>query len=409
MRNVIGSFLKGKDRENWFELFLYLFVVSLPMGHGADAVMLAPMLLCYLLILNWKEKRENLKANWTSLLLLFSIPILLVVGLFYSDNVHVALGRVERSLPLFVLPVIIFSLPKRLIKIKNILYALGIGLLAVILLSWGAIIADILSKASPLKQAKYFFEWIYTDRNLLRDADMHPSYFAIILVLFLSAVMNGRILIEIRSNAMLSSAVVFASLLFLVETSSRVGFASLVFILTFSFFDKGKTKYRWAQLVIFLVLIITVLKFDYLSSKLLSLVDIEGNVTFERYFRWKEILNVNGKKGNWLFGVGTGDIYYIFDQAYKNGGFKLASSENYNAHNQYLELLVGNGLIGLFIYLWCLLNFVFKTKLKGISMPFMVLIVLFSFSESFLVRSKGVMFFSFFYPLLISYYRDKDE
>ncbi len=404
MKNVMGSFLKNKGWESWFEGFLYLFAVSLPIGHGIDAVMMAPLALCYLFVLTWNEKWENLKANRTSLLLLFSIPLLLFAGLFYSNNVDVALGRIERSLPLLILPIIIFSLPKRLVNVKKILYALGIGLLVVMLVSWGAIIADILSKASPMKQAKYFFEWIYTDRNLLRTMDIHPGYFVLFFVLFLTTIMDSKLFKGLREKRIFYYILLLLALLFLVETSSRVGFFCILLIMAIHFFRDWKGKRNWGYLFVFCGLFLAMFKFDYLLSKFRKLIDLEGNITFERYFRWKEIGKVFLDNGNILIGNGSGDIYEIYLQAYANGGFDQALTENYNAHNQYLEFLIGNGLLGLTVYLLVLVHFAIKTRLRDSALAFFILIVIFSFTESVLVRGKGVMFFAFFYPLFIKYY-----
>ncbi|MEZ4809854.1 MAG: O-antigen ligase family protein [Allomuricauda sp.] len=260
-----------------------------------------------------------------------------------------------------------------------------------------------------MKQAKYFFEWIYTDHNLLKIADIHPGYFALILVLFLSTVINGEFLEALRKSRIIFFLVVSALLLFLVETSSRMGFAALFLILALSLFRKRGTKEKWIYAVVFFTLFFILLKFDYLTSKFQKLVDADGNIVFERYFRWKEILNVFLSKGNIFFGEGTGDVYGIYHQAYANGNFKQALVENYNAHNEYLELLVGNGVLGLFIYLATLAHFVVTTKLRGAAMAFLILIAMFSFTESFLVRSKGVMIFAFFYPLLVNYYSQYDE
>lgn len=396
-------------RDVYFETSLYLFLVALPIGYGIDVALMFIMLLCYFFVSDNSEKLLQLNNHKTSLFLLLGMHTVLWIGTMYSDNVDVAMGRIERSLPLLILPPILLSLPNRYLKLRNIFYALGTGIVIVMLISWGAIIVDIFSKQSPLKQSKYFFEWIYTDHNLLRAADIHPGYFALILVLCLSTIIRGDFFEAIRRNKLIFFLVVSALLLFLVETSSRMGFVALFLILVLSLYKVRGAKEKWIYIFLFFGLFFTLIKFDYLTNKFQKLVDTDGNIVFERYFRWKEILNVFFSEGNLLFGEGTGDAYAIFNQAYVKGNFELALKENYNAHNQYLEFLVGNGLLGLFIYLATVAHFMVKTKLKGVAMPFFILIVMFSFTESFLVRSKGVMFFSFFYPLLIKYYERYDE
>lgn len=401
--------MKNKGLENWLEIFLYLFVASLPIGHGIDAIMMALLFVCYLFFLKRHEKLENLGPHRTSLLLLLAIPLILFAGLLYSNNISVALGRLERSIPLLVLPIIVFSLPERLVKVKNIFYALGCGLLLVMLVSWGVIIADIWSKFSPIKQAKYFFEWIYTDRNLLRTMDIHPGYFVLFFVLFLTTIMDSKLFKGLREKRILYYTLLLLALLFLVETSSRVGFFCLLLIMAIQFFRDWKGKRNWGYLFVFCGLFLALFKFDYLLNKFRKLIDLDGNITFERYFRWKEIGKVFLDNGNILIGNGSGDIYEIYLQAYANGGFDQALAENYNAHNQYLEFLIGNGLLGLTVYLLVLVHFAIKTRLRDSALSFFILIVIFSFTESVLVRGKGVMFFAFFYPLFIKYYTNGDN
>lgn len=404
MKIVIGQFLKSNGWDKRFVVFLYLFVVSLPIGHGLDAIMMIPVILCYLFVSSWKEKWNNLKENKITLILLFSIPILFLLGMLYSNNIGVGLGRIERNLPFLVLPIIILSVPKRLIEIRNIFYALGIGLLVVMLISWGIIIADIFSKVSPMKQAKYFFEWIYTDKNLLLAADIHPGYFVLFLILFLTSIMYSELLIDFRRNKTLYFLTLSLFVLFLVETSSRIGVSCLLIIMTINLLRNWNGNRKWLHLIVFCGLFLALIKFDYLSSKFLKLMDINGNITFERYFRWQKIWKVFVENGNMLIGVGTGDVYEVYGKAYEMGEFQQAIKENYNAHNQYLELLVGQGFLGLIVYLLILVNFVLKTRLKDMALAFIVLIIVFSFTESLLVRSKGIMFFAFFYPLFIKQY-----
>ena len=147
------------------------------------------------------------------------------------------------------------------------------------------------------------------------------------------------------------------------------------------------------------------LKFDYLGSKFQKIINYKGEVKLERAHRWNEILNVFEAKDNLLFGVGSGDARLVYRRAYYNGGFDLAFKRNYNAHNQYLEFFVSNGVFGLTIFLFVFFVFIKQTQLKSNALHFFIAFFMFSFSETFLVRSQGVMMFSFFYAFLIVYYK----
>ena len=61
----------------------------------------------------------------------------------------------------------------------------------------------------------------------------------------------------------------------------------------------------------------------------------------------KKIINNNP-----LFGVGTGDVQDELQKCYtENNYYQLTYWENtkYNAHNQFLETTIGQGIIGLFL------------------------------------------------------------
>ena len=59
-------------------------------------------------------------------------------------------------------------------------------------------------------------------------------------------------------------------------------------------------------------------------------------------------------KHHTLFGVGTGDIPNAYKQAYEEMNSSLDEQHRYKAHNQYLSITVGFGVIGLLIFLFSL-------------------------------------------------------
>ena len=154
-------------------------------------------------------------------------------------------------------------------------------------------------------------------------------------------------------------------------------------------------------------LVILSIKFDYLGNKFSGLIDGRGNVKIERIQRWDYIIREFKKEEKLVFGVGSGDTEEIYTSAYINGNFKTALVENYNAHNQFVEFLVSNGVFGLLVFVWVLLFFAFKTKLRGEALSFFIIVVLLSFIESFLGRAKGVFIFSFFLSFFLLMYNDK--
>jgi len=52
-----------------------------------------------------------------------------------------------------------------------------------------------------------------------------------------------------------------------------------------------------------------------------------------------------------LFGHGIGDAQQVLDKNYKNKNFILAMYHGYSTHNQYLDFMMSNGIIGLIGFL----------------------------------------------------------
>ena len=330
-----------------------------------------------------------------------------MIGLWTSTNTDIALKNISRVLTLLLLPTIILSHNKEDFNFKKIYYSLGAGLLIGMLICWGFVIESILTNATPLKQAPYFFEWIYSNWNLVKPIGVHPNYFALLIVILVLAIIKTNELKFLRKNKLQLILLLFPFFLFLFELSSRIAMLAFVLVITASFLQNRSRK-KGILIGLFIVgFILLSVKFDYLGNKFSGLVDGRGNVKVERIQRWDFIIREFKKEDKLILGVGSGDTEEIYTRAYINGNFKTALIEGYNAHNQFVEFLVSNGFFGLLVFVWALLFFALKTKLKGEALSFFITIVLLSFIESFLCRAKGVFIFSFFISFFLLMYSDK--
>ena len=102
------------------------------------------------------------------------------------------------------------------------------------------------------------------------------------------------------------------------------------------------------------------------------------------------------------FGYGVGDVQTILDNSYINNGYKKIADEHYNTHNQYLQTALTIGIVGLSIFVFCLLFLMFKfisekEYLSSLILLFFLLTFLF---ESYLERQNGIIFFSLIISLL---------
>ncbi|MEI6020033.1 MAG: O-antigen ligase family protein, partial [Bacteroidota bacterium] len=135
----------------------------------------------------------------------------------------------------------------------------------------------------------------------------------------------------------------------------------------------------------------------------ISLTDIDKTSkesTTVRILIWQQAMELSLQKP--IFGLGVGDANDQLYQAYANNGLSGALQYHLNAHNQYLQTLLGMGLFGLllmFHFTWMQLFSALRSK-RFILFVFAFLISFNFLVESMLQTAAGVLFFCFFYCFL---------
>ena len=99
-----------------------------------------------------------------------------------------------------------------------------------------------------------------------------------------------------------------------------------------------------------------------------------------------------------LFGVGTGDIPNAYKQASEDLDSHLNERYRYKAHNQYLSITVGFGVIGLLIFLFSVFfpYIMSKNKWNFLSISFLLIFLLSMLPEDTIETQAGATFFAFF-------------
>ncbi|MGB3344638.1 MAG: O-antigen ligase family protein [Aequorivita sp.] len=409
IKGIRSYWNSSSPQRIFFEASTCLFVATLPLWDNLNTIVLWFFVASSVLLLKPKERLRNLKKNRVTFYFLLALYLLFVLGWFLSTDVKIALRSMERTLTLVLIPLIVFSHKREDFNLKRIYISLGLGLFVGMVICWIFIIESILTNATPWVQAGYFFKWIYTGWNALKPLGGHPSYFAVLLVIFILGVIRMPEFINLRKNKLKLSFLLAPFFLFLIETSSRIGVICLIIMIMVTIFKKLEIKKIFYLIGLVALLAVLAIKFDYLGSKFATIVDTKGNVTLDRYPRWTAILSEFKDQGNWILGVGSGDSQVLYDSVYRKGGFTIALENHYNAHNQYLEFLVTNGILGLLVFITVLIVFYKKTLLRGEALSFFIIIVLFSVSESIFGMSKGVFIFAFFYSFFVLWYSDRNQ
>jgi len=202
------------------------------------------------------------------------------------------------------------------------------------------------------------------------------------------------------------SGILMMSIYFL---SSRAGilaaFLTFPVYLFIKFKSLGKLRLFWISMlimtVIFIPIVLTNPRVNNYKDWREKHSSTSSNLSNDRMIIWNTAKTI--LKQNFTLGVGTGDIQEELNEEFRSTGYIKLAEVNTNSHNQYLEILIENGLIGLlFFFSMILMMLYISYKRRNILYLMFLLLVVISFLfETMLNRLAGVTFFSLFSFLLI--------
>jgi hypothetical protein len=129
--------------------------------------------------------------------------------------------------------------------------------------------------------------------------------------------------------------------------------------------------------------------------------DPTGSSLMQRVEFWKASMGLI--RDNWLTGVGTGDMNIAFDKQYQKMHTKLALSERWRSHNQFLSIFVGFGIFGFLWFLFAILYppLVLKKFDDFFFLTFFIIAIISMLPEDTIESQSGVTFFAFFFALFL--------
>ena len=104
-----------------------------------------------------------------------------------------------------------------------------------------------------------------------------------------------------------------------------------------------------------------------------------------------------------MFGVGSENTVDAIAKSIDDG--INTKFRNYNCHNQFMEILLGHGIIALVIFLFLLMK-LFRSK-SVYARSFIFMCVILFLVESYLQRQAGVIFFTFWYSFFLKFNKDE--
>jgi len=396
-----------KNLINFLFAMLGLWSAAFIPIHGLGSIYIATWLFVALWFM-FMHKSLSLtifSPLWSILPLFYLIHLLAMV---YTQNIRSGWFDLEVKLSLILLPFIFYNQHKQL-NTQNIHFFKWFYVLSILGISLFLIIkaAIIYQKTGDLGQCYY---------NEL-SKPYHPSYLVMYIVMAIVFLYDFIITLNSRLLKIVLIVWILFQLGFIYLLSSKAGILSAIivlFLMSLHYIVRKRTILIPLMVLLISILFVYVGVFGNFRFKAVentiqtaqtNVATTESNAA--RWLIWQAGLEV--AKENWLLGVGTGDVKDKLLEEYAKRGMTGALENKLNAHNQFLETLIGQGIIGILL-LFLVFLIPFFRAMKSQQLPWLMFLLLTAFNflfESMLNTQSGVFFFSYFYAFFVFEYKLK--
>ncbi len=359
---------------------------------------------------DWRGKWENFKANdgIPYGFFLFGICLIPLTGLLNSEHMNYAWSTVECYLWFLIAPLILLTTLRQLLTNNHIRTLLVVFCISTCLHLLVLYVHGIYM-TSKTGDTTFLY---YSTFSFLR----HPTYvslyatFAYLLILVYLIDNHSGIKL---TNRILLYVVELVLLLSVFLLYSRAGIITLVAVhLPIAVYAVHKRKAEWKWMLLVFVLLVALFswlmttdmmpknRFTDTKYKLENKKSDETN-SDRRLILWQA--GWQAAVENLPFGTGTGDAFEAIRERYRQNGYLQNYNHNYNAHNQYLQVLITNGIPGviiLLLYFFTPLGEAIRHK-DIMLLSIFILLALNSCVECVFDRRFGVDFFAIMIPLLM--------
>jgi O-antigen ligase len=368
---------------------IILLALAIPFPIRVTGFLIFVITASYIIYLFVFKKYDRSLLRKPLVVLLIISFIILLFGFLWGDYQAGAM-ELERGLFLVGLPFVVYHSTKNSsLTIWKIVVAFFLGCLLVSMFGW------------------FYIFWL-ADYTILVDGhtkftdvlDIHPTYlssfFTFTFFYFVDSFIKNYAIYSPRLRIVLGLAGLY-SFFMVFFLRSQIAMLCFVILLLIYFIIRQKKR---AWLVTFILFTIVFLTYLLDSHRMNTFFDRYGkNVSTaldDRARLWNGV--VEAIKISPVFGAGTGAEQILINKGYEKVGYTEGILNSYNAHNQYLQFWVRNGLAELICFI-ALLIYLFLQALKLKSLTFLIFLMMVSmlmFTESFLNVQKGIVFFYFF-------------
>ncbi len=378
-------------------------------------------------ILTWLLQ-GNFKANFKSGIntkILFTYLAyfgFLALSLLWSSNLKNGYTTFETQLCFVIAPVLFYASNKIYIEKKQwFLYSFIGGSVVSGIFLLGRAFYRAITFTNGVFSFNPIVDGVWEKRNVFFSTEFsfleHPTYLSMYFLISLLLLLFFRASSFSKQKKYISTVlIIFMGILFFL-LSSRSSYILILILLVAAFFRFTiRVKIGiFAFIILFLGLMIFFQYFDvgfrgltFNDSKSgeinMNIIDkLKKGITLEDIKNSDPRITIWGNaaeiiKQNPIFGVGVGDVKNELVKTYTKNNERWAVDKKFGAHNQYLETIVGQGIVGfvLLMLFVCLSFYVAFTKKNSVWILVLVVITFYMFFESMLNSFAGVVFITMF-------------
>ena len=358
---------------NWLKnkfnvtIFLQALALMLPLHHKFMPILIVLFAISTFITFFCSQKKFEITKSKVFLMIFYGF---LGLGLFWTDNMKAGVFDLEVKQSLFIFFIVSFYFGfKRYLNDSTFYYLFY-------------------SRLSPI---------------------VHPSYMSMYIVTAMSVLLyyikKG---VYLFYNKYTTVSIVLMLFLINVMLLSKIGILAAVLLILFYVYVwmKSEKKYKLGIVIVFGMLVFMFLSYKnvefikYRVDELGTLFISGDNNKSEsssgiRLHIWEHATTLVKEKP--MLGHGTGDVRDVLVEKYTEHNLISALEHQYNAHNQFFQILISSGIIGLLLFL---LSTYFGAKSNPLLLQFIVITFIFMSVESILENQAGTIFFGLFFSLL---------
>lgn len=338
--------------------------------------------------------------------LMIAYWLMLVASAFYSSNHAEGWSTVSTQLPMLVLPLVVLISDTRYLSRTRLVALLRLMVCVLVLRFAVCIAVDIVQYCQGISFAK-LRNWEFDPLGL------HHNYLALYIdcaLAFLYCDLSSRWTKLSLRQRLLHLSPIPILITYLVISASRSGLVTLAVLVFACLLHQTFCQHRWklalgTGVVIVMLVIGSYLAFPQLYFRFTYIYTeyAAGRQGDDRPMLVK--CGLDAVQGHWVFGHGTGDYMDALQESYAANGFDKGLKHHYDAHNQYMETLLANGIIGLVVLMALLLAPIVHTlrtkRCRTLMLLMLTAVLMQLLFESMLDRQMGVQYIALLYTLLI--------